>query len=195
MHHRNAAGERFYILTNEDAPNWKLMTTPSMPWADNWQEVIAHRDDMKLDGLTPWPITWSFPNVRSKRTDRLLHFEGNAHHRRPTRIHLYRVPIRQCRVRNLCCSVQLHVSSYPKTVFEMDIAQGERTVLKQQPVLGEFHRDNYARIVYGPPHRTEPRFRSLWSTEKTGRNQPGLRCSTATAHTKFRWTPPFLSRG
>ncbi len=45
-------GRYFYITTNQDAINFKLMRTPiKTPGRTHWEEVIAHRPDVKLDGV------------------------------------------------------------------------------------------------------------------------------------------------
>jgi oligopeptidase B len=44
--------DKFYILTNWDATNFRLMETPENATSqDNWKEVIAHRDDVLLEGV------------------------------------------------------------------------------------------------------------------------------------------------
>lgn len=43
----------FYIVTNEDAINFKLMRTPvSSPGKENWQTVIPHQEDVLLSGVS-----------------------------------------------------------------------------------------------------------------------------------------------
>ena len=45
-------GDHFYIVTNLDAKNFRLMRTPvDATTKDNWEEVIAHRDDVFLEGI------------------------------------------------------------------------------------------------------------------------------------------------
>lgn len=45
-------GDHFYIVTNLDAKNFRLMKAPvSDPSKENWEEVIAHRDDVLLEGI------------------------------------------------------------------------------------------------------------------------------------------------
>jgi oligopeptidase B len=47
-HHKN----RFYIRTNENAKNFKLMETPVAGWGkEHWKEVIAHNPDIKLEDV------------------------------------------------------------------------------------------------------------------------------------------------
>ena len=46
------AGEHFFIITNEDAQNFKLMRTPVQATRrENWQEVLPHRPDTLLSGM------------------------------------------------------------------------------------------------------------------------------------------------
>lgn len=45
-------GDHFYITTNWEAKNFRLMKTPIAKSAkDNWTEVIAHREDVLLEGI------------------------------------------------------------------------------------------------------------------------------------------------
>ncbi|MEP1033344.1 S9 family peptidase [Ekhidna sp.] len=44
--------DKFYIVTNWDATNFRLMETPtSSTGKENWKEVIAHREDVLLEGI------------------------------------------------------------------------------------------------------------------------------------------------
>lgn len=45
--------DRFYILTNDQAENFRLMEAPARaPEKKNWKEVIPHRPEVRLEGLT-----------------------------------------------------------------------------------------------------------------------------------------------
>ncbi len=45
-------GERFFIVTNENALNFKLMATPvDAPSPENWQEIIPHRADVLVESV------------------------------------------------------------------------------------------------------------------------------------------------
>lgn len=51
-YHIDHGGDTFYILTNDEAKNFKVMAAPvSDPSKANWTEVIAHRDSVKVDDL------------------------------------------------------------------------------------------------------------------------------------------------
>ncbi len=46
-------GDQFYILTNHEALNFRLMTVPvTAPSIENWQELVSHRDDVTLEDVT-----------------------------------------------------------------------------------------------------------------------------------------------
>ena len=45
-------GDKFYIMTNDGAKNFKLMeVSVTDPSKKNWKEVIPHRDSVKIDGM------------------------------------------------------------------------------------------------------------------------------------------------
>ena len=45
-------GDKFYIMTNDNAKNFKLMeVSVQNPSKKNWKEVIPHRDSIKIDGF------------------------------------------------------------------------------------------------------------------------------------------------
>ncbi len=45
-------GDEFFIVTNDQAPNFRLLRTPvSKPTAENWRQVIPARATVKLDGI------------------------------------------------------------------------------------------------------------------------------------------------
>ncbi len=45
-------GDTFYIVTNDQARNFRLMAAPiAKPGRENWVEVIAHRPDVKIDDV------------------------------------------------------------------------------------------------------------------------------------------------
>ncbi len=52
-HHQNQEGvDRFFILTNWDAPNFRIMQTPvATPGMAHWQEYIAHRETVTIGSM------------------------------------------------------------------------------------------------------------------------------------------------
>jgi oligopeptidase B len=139
-HHRGTENT-FYILTNENAPNFTLMKTPvTAPGRADWTQVIAHRDNVKLDGVE----SFAQHLVLSERA------EGNA---RIAVLDLksgdYTVMQQDEPVYTASTSGNAEFDtttlrfSYtslvtPNTVYEQDLVTGERKMLKRQPVLGDF---------------------------------------------------------
>ncbi|MBH8553232.1 S9 family peptidase [Nostocaceae cyanobacterium CENA357] len=49
----NHHSDYFYIVTNDEATNFKLVKTPvASPGKENWQTVIAHQEDVMLSGVS-----------------------------------------------------------------------------------------------------------------------------------------------
>jgi len=71
------SGDHFFVITNENAQNFKLMQTPlDKTTKDNWQEVIPHREDTYLtdmgvfaDFLVLYERKGGFKQIRISATD------------------------------------------------------------------------------------------------------------------------------
>src|SRR5262249_52984510 len=52
-HHRSDHdGDRFFVLTNDEAENFRLMVAPAAtPEREHWTEVVGHREDTRLDDV------------------------------------------------------------------------------------------------------------------------------------------------
>ena len=140
-------GDRFLILTNADgAENFKLCDAPvDAPARANWREVIPHRPEVKLSGIT----TFTDHLVIHERVDattqiRVRRLSDGAEHtiEQPEAVGtaggganpefdstVYRYRYESMRT--------------PSSVFAYDLNTRERTLLKQQPVLGDFDPDRY----------------------------------------------------
>lgn len=45
-------GDRFYLVTNDEAPNFRLMEAPvESPGREHWRELVPHREDIRLLGV------------------------------------------------------------------------------------------------------------------------------------------------
>jgi len=145
-HHRSRAGDRFFVVTNEDAPNFKLMVTQASDIGRaNWQEVVAHREDTKLDGVDVFE-DFVVLAERAEATARLsvMHLETGTQEvlEQPEEVY----------TAHASGNAEFHSSVLrydytslvtPRTVYDVDMNTGERTMLKQQPVLGGYDSDNY----------------------------------------------------
>ncbi|MGK7949275.1 MAG: S9 family peptidase [Xenococcaceae cyanobacterium] len=139
--------DRFYIVTNEDAINFKLMETPvNSPKKANWKTVIPHREDVLLAGIDAF-------------ADRLVIYERKGG--LPTaRIQtLATGEIKELTFPEPTYSFfggnnpefdttkfRFGYSSMitPSSVFDYDLETGERELKKETEVLGGYDRTLYA---------------------------------------------------
>jgi oligopeptidase B len=57
----NHGGDRFFIVTDEDARNFKVMEVPILnPAKENWKEFIPHDDEVTIDVSDPVPFVEIF---------------------------------------------------------------------------------------------------------------------------------------
>jgi oligopeptidase B len=145
-------GERFYILTNDRGRNFRLVTAPvNAPSEANWSELIAHREDVMLEGIDLFSGHYvlherrgGFPRLR------VVPFAtGEAHD--------IELPEAVCTVHggaNLEFDTTVYRFVYespvtPDSVFDYDMDMRSRTLLKQRPVLGGYDPARYAsELVY-----------------------------------------------
>jgi oligopeptidase B len=144
-HHR---GERdvFYVLTNENSPNFKLMVTPTdAPGRANWTEVIPHRDDVKLDGVDTFVNHLALAE-RAEGIARIaiLDLASGVHTVMEQPETVYTAgPSGNAEFDSHLLRYGYTSFVTPRSVYEYDLLTGERRLLKQQPVLGEYNPADY----------------------------------------------------
>ena len=139
-------GDRFYILTNDQARNFRLMEAePGRTERASWREVIPHRDNVLLSGFD------LFKNylVLAERKNGLsqirvipwgekegyyLEFPDKAYMAMPT-------PTPELDTELLRYSYTSMTT--PISVYEFNMKTREQKMLKQQEVLGGFRPENY----------------------------------------------------
>ncbi|MEN8812383.1 MAG: oligopeptidase B, partial [Candidatus Arcticimaribacter sp.] len=157
-------GEHFYIFTNADgAKNYKVMKTPiTAPQMENWEEVLAHREDVLLEDLELFNEYWTvteraegLAKIRIKRWDEqedyYLPLEGETY----TVYTSTNIDFDTTKLRYVYNSM-----TTPSSVIEFDMKDKTQTVLKEQEVLGgKFDKNNYVS-------------KRLWATAKDGVKVP-----------------------
>lgn len=141
-------GDHFYIRTNMDATNFKLMRTPvNATTKENWTDVIPHRSDVLLsdvelfkDYLVLSERKNGLLQIRMKRWDNTsdTYMEFND----PTYAAYvsFNPEINTNELRYYYTSM-----TTPGTTYAYDMKTAKRTLLKQQEVLGgKFDAANYA---------------------------------------------------
>lgn len=141
-------GDEYYVLTNLNAVNFRLMRVSADKLGDkqHWQEVIPHKEDTRLEDIEVFDQHLVYKQrqrgqtqvfVRNLNTgdeqelsfrDKAytLYFYGNKEADNP--------------------ELRLYYTSMttPGSHYDVDLNSLDKTLLKQQPVLGDFKPENYA---------------------------------------------------
>jgi oligopeptidase B len=139
-------GDHFYIRTNDQAKNFRLMRTPiGETYKDRWSEVVPHRDDVLLEGfelfddhlvvierkagliemcIRPW----------SGEGEHYLDFGEPAYLAYASDNHELDTSVLRYTYTSL---------TTPKSVYDYDMVSREKTMLKQEEVLGGFQSSDY----------------------------------------------------
>ncbi|WP_374539956.1 S9 family peptidase [Flavobacterium sp.] len=157
-------GDSFYIVTNKDkATNFKLMKTPETATSsDQWTDLIPHRKDVLLEGIEIFKEYL----VIEERTNGLHKIQirpwnGKGDYYLPFDIETYTAYT----TTNVDFDTEILRYAYqsmatPSSVIDFNMRTKEKTVLKEQAVLGgKFDKNNYA----------EER---IWATAQDGTKVP-----------------------
>ena len=139
-------GDRFFIVTNDRAENFKLVEAPAdSPGPENWRDVVPHRDDVRLlgvdafaDDLALYERAEGLTRIRVMRLS-----DGDVHTiEHPEPVHTVGPGL------NLefdATTLRFHYTSLvtPDQSIDYDMAGRGRTVVKQQPVLGGYDPSMY----------------------------------------------------
>jgi oligopeptidase B len=136
----------FYILTNWKAKNFRLMKTAvSKPGKENWEEVIAHRDDVLLENVEIFNKFLVLEERQGGLTQiRIIEWKDRSEHYLAFGEPTYTSGIGY----NPDSDTEWLRFSYnslttPNSVFDYQMETHEKILQKQQPVLGEFSADDY----------------------------------------------------
>jgi oligopeptidase B len=135
-----AHGDRFLITTNADgAEDFEVVAAPvDAPGRDNWVEVVPHRAGVKVEGVVAFAGHW----VRIERREALRRIvvmdPGDGSEREldlPEDVYATGPSANpEFDTTRFRFTYQSLVT--PPSVYEEDVASGERTLLKQTEVLG-----------------------------------------------------------
>ncbi len=136
----------FYIRTNHEAKNFRLMRTPvGQTGMEHWEEVIPHRADVLLEYVE---IFKEFLVV-GERSEGLPHLRIiNWQNKEEHYIHFDEPAYNAYSGINLDFNTNLLRYSYtsmttPPSVVNYNMHTREKTLLKQQEVIGDFKVENY----------------------------------------------------
>ena len=139
--------DRFYIRTNKDARNFRLVETDDVqPGAETWRDVIPHRDEVLLETFE----LFRHHLVVQERVDglvclRVRPWDGDGEHE----VH-FPEPAYDAYIDAHNRVVDTHTLRFgysslstPESTYDYDMRMRQRTLLKQEEVLGGFDQANY----------------------------------------------------
>ncbi|RCJ34779.1 oligopeptidase B [Nostoc minutum NIES-26] len=136
----------FYIITNEEAINFKLMRTPvNSPGKENWQTVIPYREDVLLSGvslfsnhLVIYERKGGLPTVRVQNLT--TGNENNINFPEPT-YELYEGNNPEFNTNILRFNYTSLIT--PQSVFDYNMETNQRELKKETEVLGGYDKTQY----------------------------------------------------
>lgn len=137
--------DKFYIRTNLDAQNFRLMATDEQKTGkENWKEVIPHRKDVLLEGMEIFKDYLVLSERKAGITQlRVRPWSGKEHY-----INFGEDAYMAYTSVNPEFDTELLRIGYtslttPNTTYDYHMATKELTQLKQQEVVGDFDPSNY----------------------------------------------------
>jgi len=139
-------GNLFYIRTNKGAQNFRVVTAPvSDPTEKNWQEFVAHRPAIKVEGVdlfSDHAVLSEWEN--GLQQIEIVDFKSNKRHRIQFPEPVYAAGLgtnREFATNMLRYNYQS--LSTPSSVFDYNMNTGQATLLKETEVPGGFAKANY----------------------------------------------------
>jgi len=145
-YHVNHQGDRFLIRTNLDAANFRLMEAPvRSPGRDSWREIEPHRDDVLLQGVAAFR-DFVVLSERENAVNRLVVIDANDDSRHVIGFDESAHDVWVGDNREYDSGVlRFGYTSMttPRSVYDYDMATGERELKKRDDVLGGYNPDDY----------------------------------------------------
>ena len=139
-------GDHFYIRTNLEAINFRLMKAPVTNTSkENWEEMIPHRPDVLLDSFEIFR-DYLVLAERSNALNmlRIIKWEDRAEHYVSFDEEVYQAGIDyNPDFDSTVLRFQYSSLTTPNSVYDYNMTSRERKLMKRQEVLGSFNPDNY----------------------------------------------------
>ena len=143
VHHHSGT---FYILTNANAPNFRLMTAPvTEPERERWQERIPHREKVKIDDVDLFARHLVvYEREKGLRTMRIVDLEtGDVHYVEfPEPVYTYAQNGNPAFDTNEVRYTYSSLST-PESVYDYNMVTREQRLIKRKPVLGDYDPNDY----------------------------------------------------
>jgi oligopeptidase B len=142
-------GEHFYIRSNKEAQNFRLMRCPdNKTFEEHWEEMVPHREDVLLEGFELFEDYL----VLSDRHEGLTKLKVCKWQEDLSAGSYINFPEVAClayvglnpEAKTEVLRLGYQSLTTPNSTFDYNMRTGEFTLLKQEPVLGGFDKNNYA---------------------------------------------------
>ena len=139
-------GENFYIRTNLNATNFRLMETPvNNPGRDHWKEVISHRPDVLIDGFE---IFRDYLVVSERKNAtiqlRVIKWNDKSEHSVSFDEEVYEAGIdNNPEFESDLLRFNYSSLTTPNSFYDYNLISRDRKLLKRQEVIGDFNPENY----------------------------------------------------
>ncbi|MBI3422234.1 MAG: S9 family peptidase [Acidobacteria bacterium] len=155
-------GEQFYIRTNDQGKNFRLVSVPvSDPAKENWKEIIPHRADVMLEDVdcfaTHFVAVERQQGIPQLRITDLK--SGKFHYIKFPEPVYQAYPAQNAEFKATKYRLGYESLITPRSLYDYDVNTKERKLLKQQPVLGGYNAAEY-------------KSERLWATASDGTKVP-----------------------
>ncbi len=161
-YHPTHVGSVFYILTNDDAKNYKLVAAPvTAASKKNWKTIVPHREDVLLEGTEFFKDRYVLQErANAQPRLRILSYDGKIDEYIKFNEDAYDVWIGTNReFDSEILRFGYESMTTPGSTYDQNLLTGERELKKQRAVLGNFKSENY---------KTE----RLWAKARDGAKVP-----------------------
>ncbi len=139
-------GDRFFIVTNENAKNFKIIETPvASPGKEHWKDFIPYDPEVKIDGVDAFENYLAIserlkglPAIRiydlKSGESHEIHFDGPAYDVSLGGNSIFDTDV-----------VRINYSSFitPDSVIDYDMASRQKELRKEKTVLGGYKKSDY----------------------------------------------------
>lgn len=138
--------DKFYVLTDLDAPNFRLMETPEgKTGRDNWKEVIPHRKDVFISTITVFKDHLVLSEVKDALNQiRVINQVAKKDYYIPFDEAVYSSYVNVNPDYNTNVLRLSYTSmTTPASIYDFNMDTQQRELKKQTEVLGGFQKDQY----------------------------------------------------
>jgi oligopeptidase B len=139
-------GDRFFIVTNENAKNFKIVETPvTSPGQEHWKDFIPYDSQIKIDGVDAFENYLAISErLRGLPAIRIYDLKSGESHEINFEEPTYQVALGSNPTYGTNV-LRIDYSSFitPDSVIDCDMVTREKVVRKQKQVLGGYNKGDY----------------------------------------------------